>query len=88
MYVSGSYATEVSALLNTTLCNLDLGTSDTCDLDALEYATAHPDVFKLVSQMSCLVLSCLQASESSYHLIDHLIYYSTLVSLVEQTPSP
>ena len=73
---TGSYATEVSTLLNTTLCNLDLGTSDTCDLDALDYATAHPDVFKLVSQM--IITSTTRG----------LIYYSTLVSLVEQAPSP
>jgi hypothetical protein len=30
------------------LCNLDLTTSDTCDLDALEYASDHPEIFKLV----------------------------------------
>ena len=30
----GGFATEISALLNATLCNLDLGTSDTCDLSA------------------------------------------------------
>ena len=35
-------------LLNSTLCNLDLTTSDTCDLDALEYASDHPEIFKLV----------------------------------------
>ena len=44
----GSYATEVHTLLNSTLCNLDLTTSDTCDLDALEYASDHPEIFKLV----------------------------------------
>ena len=26
---------------------MDLGTSDTCDLDALLYADSHPEVFKL-----------------------------------------
>lgn len=44
---NGSYAVEIAPLLNATLCNLDLGTSDTCDLDALQYAAAHPEVFKL-----------------------------------------
>jgi hypothetical protein len=33
--------------VNSTLCNLDLSTSDTCDLAALEYAVAHPAVFTL-----------------------------------------
>ena len=44
---NGSYATKIATLLNSTLCNLDLGTSDTCDLDALEFAVGHPAVFKL-----------------------------------------
>ena len=44
---NGSYTTSVKELLNATLCNLDLGTSDTCDLDALLYADSHPEVFKL-----------------------------------------
>ena len=43
----GAYTSEIATLLNSTLCNLDLGTSDTCDLDALEFAVAHPVVFKL-----------------------------------------
>ncbi len=43
----GAYTSEIATLLNSTLCNLDLGTSDTCDLDALEFAVAHPAVFKL-----------------------------------------
>jgi len=46
-YHNGSYTANVTELLNATLCNLDLGTSDTCDLDALLYATGHPEVFKL-----------------------------------------
>ena len=33
--------------MNSTLCNLDLGTSDTCDIAALMYAVAHPEVFTL-----------------------------------------
>ena len=48
---NGSYAADVSTLLNSTLCNLDLHTSDTCDLDALQYASAHPEVFKLGMDM-------------------------------------
>ena len=44
---NGSYTANVKELLNATLCNLDLGTSDTCDLDALLYADSHPEVFKL-----------------------------------------
>ena len=43
----GAYTSEIATRLNSTLCNLDLGTSDTCDLDALEFAVAHPAVFKL-----------------------------------------
>ena len=46
-YHNGSYATAVATLLNASLCNLDLTTSDTCDLDALEFAVAHPEVFQL-----------------------------------------
>jgi hypothetical protein len=44
---TGSFAAEVSTLLNASLCSLDLTTSDTCDLDALQFAVAHPGVFKL-----------------------------------------
>ena len=44
---NGSFATMVSALLNTTICNRNLHTSDTCDLDALRFAAAHPAVFEL-----------------------------------------
>lgn len=46
MLHGGTYAADVKTLLNATLCNLDLATSDTCDLDALEYAVAHPEVFR------------------------------------------
>jgi len=46
-YHNGSYTANVKELLNETLCNLDLDTSDTCDLDALLYADSHPEVFKL-----------------------------------------
>ena len=46
MLHGGAYAADVKTLLNATLCNLELATSDTCDLDALEYAVAHPEVFK------------------------------------------
>ena len=76
---NGSYAADISTLLNSSLCNLNLHTSDTCDLNALQvndtdatrgvapdaapskalapaartdislrqYASAHPEVFKL-----------------------------------------
>ena len=46
-YHNGSYASEISTLLNSTLCNLDLRTSDTCDLDALNFAVENPRIFKL-----------------------------------------
>jgi len=40
-----SYATEFSQLLNASYCNLQLSTSDTCDLAALEYANTKPHIF-------------------------------------------
>jgi len=48
---NGSYAADIGTLLNSTLCNLNLHTSDTCDLNALQYASAHPEVFKLGMDM-------------------------------------
>lgn len=68
---NGTYATAITTLLNTTYCNLMLGTSDTCDLDALEYAVAHPEIFKLgmvvhenISQITraCPTQPCYMAS--------------------------
>jgi hypothetical protein len=51
-YHNGSFASEISTLRNSTLCNLDLGTSDTCDLDALTFAMFNPEVFKLGMQVT------------------------------------
>jgi hypothetical protein len=50
-YISGAQAKTVASLLNSTLCNLDLGTSDTCDLDALNYAAATPRIFQMTVQV-------------------------------------
>ena len=43
----GRFATEVAPLLDATLCSLQLGRSDTCDLSALLFASDHPEVFTL-----------------------------------------
>ena len=43
----GRFATEVAPLLHATLCSLQLGKSDTCDLSALLFASDHPEVFTL-----------------------------------------
>ena len=51
-YHNGSFANEISTLRNSTLCNLDLGTSDTCDLDAITFAMSHPVVFTLGMQVT------------------------------------
>ena len=37
----------MAPLLNATLCSLQLGRSDTCDLSALLFASDHPEVFTL-----------------------------------------
>ena len=58
---NGSFATKVSSLLNATLCNLDLGTSDTCDLDALQYAASHPRVFALTLSVTANISAITRA---------------------------
>ena len=44
---NNTFASSIGTLLNASYCNLDLGTSDTCDLDALQFAADHPGVFKM-----------------------------------------
>ena len=41
----GRFATSAATLLNASLCSLQLGGTDTCDLDALRFASDHPEVF-------------------------------------------
>ena len=42
---NGSFAPQLKTLINDSYCNLMLTTSDTCDILALEYAEAHPEIF-------------------------------------------
>ena len=42
---NGSFATGLATLLLDDYCNLQLTTSDTCDIAALKYAAAHPGIF-------------------------------------------
>jgi len=44
---NGSFASNVNTLVNAKYCNLDLGTTDTCDVLALTYATQHTEIFKI-----------------------------------------
>ena len=48
----GRFATSVSTLLNASLCNLQLGTSDTCDLEALQFAAADPQTFTITMNIT------------------------------------
>ena len=41
---NGTYAPAFTTLLNASYCNLNLHTSDTCDLDALQFAADHPEI--------------------------------------------
>jgi hypothetical protein len=44
---NGSFATSIKTLLNGTYCNLQEHTSDTCDIDALQFAVHHPTIFNI-----------------------------------------
>jgi hypothetical protein len=68
---NGSFAASVDTLLNDTYCNMQAQTSDTCDLDALQFAVDHAHIFKLAiaitgntSQLSraCPTRPCYMAS--------------------------
>jgi hypothetical protein len=68
---NGSFATSLSTLINASYCNLMLTTSDTCDILALEFAHAHPEIFAVrmvVTQNAstltrrCTARPCYQAS--------------------------
>jgi hypothetical protein len=68
---NGSFAASVDTLLNDTYCNMRAQTSDTCDLDALQFAVDHAHIFKLaiaitgnISQLSraCPTRPCYMSS--------------------------
>ena len=42
---NGSFTSELATLLDDEYCNLQLTTSDTCDIAALKYAAANPAIF-------------------------------------------
>jgi hypothetical protein len=44
---NGSFATELATLIDDAYCNLQLTTSDTCDIAALRYAAANPAIFQV-----------------------------------------
>jgi hypothetical protein len=65
---NGSFASDLRTLINASYCNLMLTTSDTCDILALEFAHAHPEVFavRIVVTQNVSVLTRLCTARPCY----------------------
>jgi hypothetical protein len=78
---NGSFANRLKTLINGSYCNLMLTTSDTCDIQALEYAEAHPEIFAVA------IVVTANAATLTRHCTARPCYNATVRLTVPATPA-